>query len=48
MRGTTICALADGCAMPIDSIVRKFRHEFEDHVRLGRCPFERKTLGEWV
>ena len=48
MRGTTICALADGCAMPIESIVKKFRHEFEDHVRLGGCPFERKTLGEWV
>ncbi len=33
MRGTTICALADGCAMPIESIVRKFRDEFEDHIK---------------
>lgn len=47
MRGTTICALADGCAMPIDSIVKKFRHEFEEHIKLGRCPFNSKYLGSW-
>jgi NADH-quinone oxidoreductase subunit F len=47
MRGTTICALADGCAMPIESIVKKFRHEFEEHVRLGKCPFENKHMGDW-
>ncbi len=35
MRGTTICALADGCAMPVESIVRKFRDEFEEHIRRG-------------
>ena len=47
MRGTTICALADGCAMPVESIVRKFRPEFEEHIRLGRSPFEDKHMGEW-
>ena len=47
MRGTTICALADGCAMPVDSIVRKFRDEFEEHIRLGKCPFENPHMGEW-
>jgi NADH-quinone oxidoreductase subunit F len=47
MRGTTICALADGCAMPIESIVKKFRHEFEEHIKLGRCPFENKYMGNW-
>lgn len=47
MRGTTICALADGCAMPVDSIVRKFRDEFEEHIRLGKCPFENKYMGDW-
>jgi NADH-quinone oxidoreductase subunit F len=47
MRGTTICALADGCAMPIESIVKKFRHEFEEHIRLGKCPFENKYMGDW-
>ena len=47
MRGTTICALADGCAMPVESIVKKFRHEFEEHVRLGKCPYENPHMGEW-
>ncbi len=47
MRGTTICALADGCAMPIESIVKKFRHEFEEHIRLGGCPFDSKYIGNW-
>jgi len=47
MKGTTICALADGCAMPIESIVQKFRQEFEEHIRLGRCPFGNKFLGNW-
>ncbi len=36
MRGTTICALADGCAMPVDSIVRKFRDEFEEQIKRGQ------------
>ncbi len=48
MRGTTICALADGCAMPVESIVKKFRYEFEEHVRLGKCPFEKKHMGDWT
>jgi NADH-quinone oxidoreductase subunit F len=47
MKGTTICALADGCAMPIDSIVRKFRDEFEEHIRFGRCPLNSRYLGSW-
>ena len=36
MRGTTICALADGCAMPVESIVRKFRDEFEEQIKRGQ------------
>jgi NADH-quinone oxidoreductase subunit F len=36
--GKTICALADAAAIPTHSIVRHFRHEIEEHVRLGRCP----------
>jgi len=34
----TICPLADAAAMPIESYVKKFRAEFEQHVKLGRCP----------
>ena len=49
MRGTTICALADACAMPVESIVRKFRDEFEEHIRTGRSPAEKKRcMGEMV
>jgi NADH-quinone oxidoreductase subunit F len=39
MEGNTICVLADSLSMPVKSFVPKFRAEFEDHVRLGRCPF---------
>ncbi len=40
MEGNTICVLADSLSMPVKSFVPKFRSEFEDHVRLGRCPFK--------
>ncbi|NIP39030.1 MAG: NADH-quinone oxidoreductase subunit NuoF [Candidatus Dadabacteria bacterium] len=47
MRGTTICALADGCAMPVESIIKKFRDEFEEHITSGKCPFDNKYMGDW-
>ena len=37
--GRTICPLGDAAAMPAQSFVRKFRDEFEEHVRRGACPF---------
>ena len=40
--GFTICALGDAASMPIDSFVKKFRHEFEDHVKLKRCPYDNR------
>ena len=39
MLGKTFCPLGDAAAMPIISIVEKFRHEFEEHLRAGECPF---------
>jgi NADH-quinone oxidoreductase subunit F len=36
--GKTICALSDAAAIPTHAIVRHFRHEIEEHVRLGGCP----------
>ena len=36
MLGKTFCPLGDAAAMPTISIVNKWRHEFEDHLR-GRC-----------
>jgi NADH-quinone oxidoreductase subunit F len=34
------CALADGAVSPIDSSLKYFREEYEEHVRLGRCPLK--------
>jgi NADH-quinone oxidoreductase subunit F len=34
----SFCALADGAVSPIDSSIKFFREEYEEHVRLGRCP----------
>ena len=33
MPGTTICGLADGAAWPLKNAIRKFRDEFEEHIR---------------
>jgi NADH-quinone oxidoreductase subunit F len=40
MKGKTICVLSDAAAMPIESYLKHFRDEFEQHVRERRCPFE--------
>ncbi|MFZ0212779.1 MAG: NADH-quinone oxidoreductase subunit NuoF [Candidatus Acidiferrales bacterium] len=37
--GKTLCALGDAAALPTMSIVRKWRSEFEDHLK-GKCPFK--------
>jgi NADH-quinone oxidoreductase subunit F len=37
--GKTFCPLGDAAAMPIMSIVKKWRHEFEEHLS-GRCPYK--------
>jgi NADH-quinone oxidoreductase subunit F len=34
------CALADGTASVINSSLQHFMDEYEDHVRLGRCPLK--------
>ena len=36
--GKTLCPLGDAAAMPAISILKKFRHEFEEHLKLGYCP----------
>jgi NADH-quinone oxidoreductase subunit F len=40
MLGRTFCPLGDAAALPMISIVEKFRGEFEDHVNGKPCPFE--------
>ena len=36
--GTTCCALADGACMPVESVLKHFREEFEYHIKHGHCP----------
>ncbi len=36
MEGNTICVFADAAAWPVQSYIKKFRHEFEEHIRAGR------------
>jgi NADH-quinone oxidoreductase subunit F len=38
MEGQTICALSDAAAWAATGFLRRFRAEFEAHVREGRCP----------
>jgi NADH-quinone oxidoreductase subunit F len=38
--GKTICALSDAAAIPTHAVVKNFRAELEEHVRLGRCPMK--------
>lgn len=42
--GKTLCPLGDAAAMPTISILKKFRHEFEEHLQLGTCPYEKGTM----
>jgi NADH-quinone oxidoreductase subunit F len=39
--GKTICVLSDALAMPIQSFISRFRGEFEEHLKLGKCPFDK-------
>lgn len=36
--GKTLCALGDAAAGPVSSFVKKFKHEFEEHIKGGKCP----------
>ncbi len=43
MLGRTFCPLGDAAALPTMSIVKKWRHEFEEHLK-GRCPYKRAEV----
>ena len=40
MEGHTICALSDAAAWGTGWFLRRFREEFEEHIRHGGCPLE--------
>jgi NADH-quinone oxidoreductase subunit F len=42
------CALADGAVSPVDSSIKHFRSEYEEHVRLGRCPLQDAPVAQEV
>ncbi|MEV5650895.1 NADH-quinone oxidoreductase subunit NuoF [Nocardia sp. NPDC052254] len=48
INGKSFCALGDGAASPIISSLRYFRDEFDDHIRLGRCPFDPARSTAWA
>jgi NADH-quinone oxidoreductase subunit F len=39
MKGKTICPLSDAAAMPIESYLKYFGDEFEQHIVERACPF---------
>lgn len=38
VEGNTICPLGDAAAWPVASAIRHFRDEFEEHIKLQKCP----------
>ena len=36
--GKTLCAFGDAAVTPVLTGLKHFRHEYEAHVREGRCP----------
>ena len=42
IEGRTICALGDAAAWPVQSFIKHFRHEFQEHVDRQCCPMNRE------
>ena len=40
VKGTGFCTLVTGAAVLVQNSLRLFREEFEEHIRLGRCPMK--------
>jgi NADH-quinone oxidoreductase subunit F len=47
MAGHTICALADGAVPALQSALKLFRGEFEQHIKEGRCPLTTGRTPAW-
>jgi NADH-quinone oxidoreductase subunit F len=48
MLGRSLCALGDFAVYPVSSYLRKYRAEFEVHVREGGCPFAGESSIEGI
>ena len=44
--GKTICALSDAAAIPVQSLIKHFRGELEEHVRARGCPVRKRAQPE--
>jgi NADH-quinone oxidoreductase subunit F len=45
VEGKCLCPLGDACAMPVRSMIKRFREEFEAHLEHGSCPlYDSSTL----
>ena len=40
MKGTTICALSEAAALPMETLVNKFQDDFTAHIDAATCPLE--------
>ncbi|MHC4606651.1 MAG: complex I 51 kDa subunit family protein, partial [Planctomycetota bacterium] len=40
--GRTVCVFAEATSWPVMGMVKKFRSEFEEHIKLGRCPLKKE------
>lgn len=45
VKGTGYCTLVTGAAVLVQSSVKLFQKEYEEHLRLQRCPFKPATVG---
>ena len=43
IRGRSFCALAEGAMGPVEALLRLFEDEIIDHIKRGKCPFNRET-----
>jgi len=43
----TFCAFAPGAVGPVQSMMKLFRDEVEEHIKLGRCPLKDNGPGPW-
>jgi len=48
VKGTGYCTLVTGAAVLVQSSMKLFRHEFEEHIRLQRCPYQPVATGATV
>ncbi|MGH7168162.1 MAG: NADH-ubiquinone oxidoreductase-F iron-sulfur binding region domain-containing protein, partial [Nitrospiraceae bacterium] len=45
VKGTGYCTLVTGAAVLVQSSLRLFRQEFEEHLTLKRCPYKPAPAG---